>query len=252
MATALIQINTEVAGQSVLGLDGNTTVTLTDAGGPGATSYQWEFLQIPAPYVSPPLIVDNTSQVATVGPPVGGFTDGLYIVRLTRDDPVDGASIDTKYFGIPDADGNHLPVAGVNRNMSNVGGSAAAQDSGWFGSEIAGTNSLLDSFLRQRRANEERTFLVDTLGVEPYVPTIVNNAHQVLKLTGGTKTVSLPIAENNLKFTILDGIGDALANPITINPNAVETISGQPNTTLSLNYATVALIGEAGTGWFIY
>jgi hypothetical protein len=251
MATALIQINAATAGESVLGLPDNVAVTLTDAGGPGATSYQWEFLQGPAPVNPLPTIVNDTAQVATVNPPGGTFTDGLYVVRLTRDDPVDGVSIDTRFFGVPDEDGNHLPTAGVNRNMANVGGSTAAQEAGWFGSDLAGTNTLLDAYLRLRKEREERTFLVGTAGAEPYAPTISANNHQVVKATGATKTVNLPAATNNAKFTILDGIGDAGTTQIDINPDGAETISGQASAALTFDYESLTLIGESGVGWWV-
>lgn len=251
MATALIQFNAVTAGQSVLGLADNAAVTLTDAGGAGATSYQWEFLQCPGPVDPFPPITNDTSQVATVNPPGGTFVDGAYIVRLTRDDPIDGISVDTKLFAIADADGLHLPVAGANSNMFNVGGSSAAQYSGWFGSAPAGTNTMLDAFLRLRRAREEYTYGVGSGGAEPYAPTIDANNHQVIKLTGATKTVNLPAATDNAKFTVLDSIGDAGATPVTINPDGAETISGQASISLTFDYETVTLLGEAGTGWFI-
>lgn len=251
MATALIQFNAVTAGQSVFGLADNAAVTLTDAGGPGATGYQWEFIQCPGPVDPFPPITDDTSQIATVSPPGGTFVDGMYIVRLTRDDPLDGVTADTKCFGIADADGLHLPVAGVNRNMLNVGGLLAAQISGWSGSAPAGTNTLLDAFLRLRREREEYTYGVDSGGAEPYAPTIDATNHPVIKLTGATKTVNLPAATDDAKFTVLDSIGDAGSTLVTINPDGAETISGQPQHALTFDYETVTLLGEAGTGWFI-
>lgn len=156
MAVATIQFNAETAGRSVLGLPANSAVTLTDAGGPGATSYLWEYLQVPATYAAFPSITNSTSQIATAAVPVGNFTDGIYLVRLTRDDAIDGVTTDVKFFGVADIDGLYLPTAGMNRNNSNVGGSAAAQAAGWFGSTIGSTNVFLDAILRLRRDREGR------------------------------------------------------------------------------------------------
>jgi hypothetical protein len=251
MATAQIQINAETAGESVLGLPDNVAVTLTDAGGPGATSYLWEILHAPAPVSPIPPILNSASQVATVNPPGGTFVDGLYVVRLTRNDPIDGVSIDTRFFGIPDEDGLHLPTAGVNRNMANVGGSTAAQEAGWHGSDLAGTNTLLDAYLRLRKEREERTFTVDSGGVEPYVPTISARNNKVILASGATRTIDLPAAVTDAKFTIVDSIGDAGSNQIDINANGAETISGSASVAMTFNYEAVTLIGVTGVGWYI-
>lgn len=160
MAFATIQITQGAivggSGESVIGLDATTLITLTDAGGAGATSYLWEIISWPGPDAAAPSIGTPSAQVATITPGGGGITDGVYVVRLTRDDPGDGVSTDVKFFAVEDADGLSLPVAGMNRNMSNVGGSAAAQDAGWFGSTAGGTNVFLDAFLRLRRLREGR------------------------------------------------------------------------------------------------
>lgn len=160
MAVATIQITQGAivggSGESVIGFDATTLITLTDDGGAGATSYLWEVISWPGPDASAPTIGSSTLQVATITPPGGGLTDGVYVVRLTREDGVDGITTDVKFFAVEDGDGLSLPVAGMNRNMSNVGGSAAAQDAGWFGSTAGGTNVFLDAFLRLRRLREGR------------------------------------------------------------------------------------------------
>jgi len=108
MAFATIQITQGAtvggSGESVISLVPGTDVTLTDDGGAGATSYLWEILQWPAPDTSAPTVNNSTSQVATVVAGAG-LTDGVYIVRLTRDDPVDGVSTDVKFFAVADEDG---------------------------------------------------------------------------------------------------------------------------------------------------
>jgi len=158
MAVATIQITQGAvvggSGESVLGFDTTTAITLTDDGGAGAPSYLWECISFPGPDSAAPTIANNGTQVGTITPGGGGLTDGLYLIRLTRDDPVDGVTTDVRFFGIEDADGLSLPVAGVNRNNSNVGGSALAQEAGWFGRQDASTNVLMDAFLRLRRKRE--------------------------------------------------------------------------------------------------
>jgi len=153
MAQATIQITQGAivggSGQSIIGFDTTTDVTLTDDGGAGATSYQWEVVSYPAPLVSPPTINDDTDQVATI---TDALLDGVYVIRLTRNDPVDGVTTDVRFFAVADEDGLSLPSWGMNRNMSNVGGSVAAQLAGWFGSEAASTNVFLDAYLRDLKA----------------------------------------------------------------------------------------------------
>lgn len=152
MANATIQITqggTVVpAGQSALGFDNTTTVTLTDAGGAGATSYTWSVLSWPGPVGSAPTITNPTQQVATIS---GPFTDGIYIVKLIRLDGT-GTTVDIKFFGVADDDGLHLPSPGMTGSMANVGGLATAQAAGWAGRADAATNSLLDAYLRWLKA----------------------------------------------------------------------------------------------------
>lgn len=161
MALASIQFSqatSPAAGESVLGFSKTGIVTLTDAGGAGAFTYAWSVQAAPATLVAFPTITSPTTQVATVNPvslPGSLFVDGLYVVKLVRNDLADGVTTDTKFFGVGDDDGLHLPTASVNRNMSNVGGSIDAQRAGWFGSVIGGTNSLLDAYLRLRRSRED-------------------------------------------------------------------------------------------------
>jgi len=253
MALASIQFNAATPGQSVLGLSDSATVTLTDAGGAGATSYQWEILSAPAPCTTLPSITSPTAQIATIPAPVGNFVDGLYVVRLTRVDGFDGTTVDTKFFGIADVDGYHLPTAGVNRNMSNVGGSVNAQIAGWMGSVLGGSNTLLDAFLRNLRAKLSYDGLVDTSGTHPYNVNWQsrNRRHIILKATGATKTVNLPAASAHNKITVVDGVGDAGLFPITIVPNGIETILGLPSWQITANYSALTFYADPGVGWIL-
>lgn len=160
MAVAQIQITQGAvvgsAGQSVIGLDPTTAITLTDDGGSGADSYLWEVVSFPGPDASAPAISNSTTQVASINPPGGGLTDGVYILRLTRTDEDDGVTSQVRFFAVGDEDGIALPSAGMNRSISNVGGSALAQVAGWFGSVAGGSNVFLDAYLRLRRKREGR------------------------------------------------------------------------------------------------
>ena len=206
MAFATIQITQGAivggSGESVIGFDPTTVITLTDDGGAGATSYLWECISWPGPDAAAPTLGTPTAQVATITPPGGGITDGVYILRLTRDDPGDGVSTDVRFFAVEDVDGLSLPSAAMNRNMSNVGGSAAAQAAGWFGREDGSTNVFLDAFLRLRRQREGkwlgRNQTVSHVSASPVVDSYTYNQQAsfvILSLTGtGTYTADLDAA----------------------------------------------------------
>lgn len=152
MASASIQFTQGVtvvpAGRSALGFDNTTTVTMTDAGGAGASSYAWSIVSFPGPVGTAPTVTDPNAQVASIS---GPFTDGIYIVKLVRTDGT-GTTVDFKFFGVADADGLHLPSPGMTGSMANVGGAATAQAAGWAGRADAATNTLLDAYLRWLKA----------------------------------------------------------------------------------------------------
>ena len=129
------------SGLSVFGFQSGSVVTLTDAGGSGATSYLWELLSWPAPLAIAPVVSNSTSQVASITP----TTDGTYIFRLTR---TEGTTITTdyKFFGVSDEDGLTLPSAGQSGNMTNQ--TVSTQRFGWAGNANATTNFQLDAYLR--------------------------------------------------------------------------------------------------------
>jgi hypothetical protein len=131
-------------GQSAINFVAGVPVILTDDGGPGATSYTWEVLNWPGPGSGAPAITNPTAQIAYVTPP----GDGSYLVKLTR---VDGVitTTDTRFFAVADADGLSLPTAGITGRMANIGSSPLlAQAAGWMGRSDAGTNVMLDAYLR--------------------------------------------------------------------------------------------------------
>jgi len=221
------------SGESIIGFDATTLITMTDDGGAGATSYLWEVISFPAPDAAAPTIGTPAAQVSTITPPGGGLTDGVYLVRLTRDDPGDGISTDVKFFAVEDGDTLSLPSPGQNRNNSNVGGAVAAQDAGWFGSTAGSTNVFLDAFLRLRRLREGKYLgLVGQVNHVSGTPVVdnftwgTNDPFQEITVNGaGTYTADLDVADAQEgstfrfqieyfagagNFLIIDGGGPAL------------------------------------------
>jgi hypothetical protein len=149
MAVAQIQFtqgaNVGGDGQSVIGFSIGLAVNMTDKGGASATSYLWEIVNWPAPLSAPPAVTSSTTQIATTYP----LHDGVYIVRLTREDIVDGVTVDTKFFGVNDTEGHIIPSAGMSGRITNVGTNAGlAQTAGWMGRADASTNVFMDAILR--------------------------------------------------------------------------------------------------------
>jgi len=258
MALATIQLTQGAvvggSGESVLGFDATTAITLTDDGGTGAISYLWEIVSWPGPDAAAPIITDPTDQVATLTPPGGGITDGIYIVRLTRNDAGDGVTIDVRFFGVEDADGLSLPVAGMNRTMSNVGGSAAAQEAGWFGRESGSTNVLLDAFLRLRRLREGRyvgpSLVVNHTSGVPVVTELIYGQvapHQDVTLVGaGTLTHELsdtgaePGAVFRYRIVFNAGAGNFILKDGVAGPTSL-TLTAPPSGTVFYEVMAVRL-----------
>jgi len=205
MAQASIQITQGAivggSGQSVIGFDTTTDVTLTDDGGAGATSYQWEFVSYPAPLASPPTINNDTSQVANI---TDTLLDGVYVLRLTRVDVVDGTTTDVRFFAVADADGFSLPSSAMNRNMCNVGGLVAAQEAGWFGSTAAGTDVFLDGYLRDLKAKVNPS-IPTTPGENDRIPFADNGK---LTFATGVTVVDPGGTQDGLVLTQLVSTGD--------------------------------------------
>jgi hypothetical protein len=201
MANASIQFtqgaNIGGTGQSVLGFVRGSSVTMTDAGGPGAT-YQWTIASYPSPLSSAPAITGATSQVATCNP----LQDGVYIVRLVR---TEGATVtvDVRFFGVGDEDGLILPSPGQSGNMHNTGPSPLlAIEAGWAGRADASSNDQLDAYLRFMKSRVGRwvgnpqtiNFTSGSTTTVPYVDG-TDKPYRILNLTGsGLYTEELDVA----------------------------------------------------------
>lgn len=156
MPAAQIQFSqtptTTPAGQSALGYVTGVQVNFTDAAGAGATSWAWTIVGFPGPLSSPPTINNAATQTANIS--AGALTtDGVYIIKVVRTDPGPVVTTDVRFFAIGDADYNLvLPSAGQTGVMTNIGGSAAAQQAGWEGRADASTNVFVDAILRFLRS----------------------------------------------------------------------------------------------------
>ena len=161
------------AGKSLLGLVPSVPVTLTDAGGAGATSELWECVSFPGPMAAPPVVTNPNSQVASFTPVI----DGVYLFRLTRVDSF-VVTIDYKFCGIPDVFGFYLPSAGITGTMFNIDPNPVqAMAAGWQGREDALTNVFQDATIRYLLANAG---VPEVHGNEPFA----NEYYRVVTFAG--------------------------------------------------------------------
>jgi hypothetical protein len=244
------------SGQSAIGFEVAQPVTMTDDGGAGATSYLWEVINWPAPLGAAPIITNPTAQVATITPSV----DGSYLIRLTRDDGGIVTS-DTRFFAAMDADGLQLPVAGITGRIVNVGGSPLlAQSAGWMGRGDAGTNTMLDAYLRwvKAAAKNAQAFTVvggsqtwnldtfrriGTLSIDPSsYPGYVTAKFQAIIEATGTKTAAIQL------YNLTDGgvVAGSLLTATSNDPTLVEATVTLPSAAktyeVQLRMTTVDLV----------
>lgn len=228
MGVATIQITQGALvgnnGKSLLGLVGSGgAVTLTDAGGAGATSYLWEMLTFPATLAVAPPIASATTQVASATVDGSGATvwpDGLYVVRLTR---VEGAvtTVDTKFFGVADADGLHLPSAGVGYAMCDLvtgGFVEASKRFGYQGSAMAGTNTLLDAWLRLRKSREGKAKIS---GSDGYFALLGDKLVAGTNVTLTTNSGGAPFGDT-ITIAASGGGGGSSETPISVDPSITQ------------------------------
>lgn len=216
------------AGDSVIGYLNSVQVNFTDAAGAGATSWAWSIVSWPGPLSSAPTVSNPTTQTANATP----TSDGVYIVQVVRTDPGPVVTTDTKFFAVADSEyGYYLPSPGQTGNMTNVGGSSAAQAAGWWG-RADGNNVWLDALFRFLRSSIGRfTGFEATTNFSSSTPTTVtyvdgtNQPYEILNLTGsGLYTVQIantsptPLQGKRFFFSIsltagsgglaiLDGVG---------------------------------------------
>jgi len=237
--------NTPAAGESALGFLTTSAVTLFDAAGGGATSWAWTIVGFPGPLGSAPVISGAATQTATVTPP----TDGIYIIKLVRTDSGPVVTTDVRFFGVADTDyGHYLPTAGMTGNMTNIGGSVAAQEAGWEGRQDASTNVFLDAILRFLRGSVGRFVgKVATVNFASGTPTTVavvdgtDKPYRVFNLTGSglyTQELSTAGAAEGKRFkfkvnitagsggfTLVNGIAGTTLFALTAPPSGTHAWS---------------------------
>jgi hypothetical protein len=245
MPSAQIQfsqgLTTTTAGQSALGYVTGTQVNFTDAAGAGATSWSWSIVGWPGPLSSAPTINNPTSQTANINAPT---LDGVYVIKLVRTDSGPVVTTDVKFFAIADTYGYVLPSAGMTGNMTNIGGSSAAQNAGWEGSQAASTNVFVDGLLRFLRATVGRfvglPVTVNFTGSGASTVTIVDGTDypwRNLNLTGTglyqeqiASTSPTPQSGKRFKykigltagcggFNLLNGVGGSIILSLSAPPN---------------------------------
>lgn len=246
------------AGDSVIGYLNNVQVTFTDAAGAGATSWSWSIVSWPGPLSSAPTVNNSTTQTANATP----TSDGVYIVQVTRTDPGPVVTTDTKFFAIGDAEyGYYLPSPGQTGNMTNISGSSAAQQAGWWG-RADGNNVWLDAFFRFLRSSIGRFVGLQTTtnfsGSSPTTVTYVdgtNQPYEILNLTGtGLYTVqianSAPVPPQGKRFIFKVAITAASGGLAVLNgvsgPSILALVA-PPSGTTTYNVEFVF----DGTNWFV-
>jgi len=215
---------------------------MTDDGGPGATSYQWELLSWPAPLAVPPVITDETLQVATITPTL----DGVYIVKLTR---TEGATVTTdyKFFGVADEDGLTLPSAGQSGHMTNQ--TTETQKTGWAGRANATTNFQLDAYLRFLKSRVGRyvghTLVIPHTGTHTTVQVQdgVSKPFRIITASGGsglyTEELVIPATEGQrIRYLVslttgaggvrmLNGVGGSIVLDLPAPPSGTVTYEAE-------------------------
>lgn len=253
-------LTTTTAGQSALGYVTGTQVNFTDAAGAGATSWAWTIVGWPGNLGSAPTINNSATQTANITAP---SSDGVYIIKVVRTDPGPVVTTDVRFFSIGDSDyGYVLPSAGMTGNMTNIGGSSAAQNAGWEGSSAASTNVFLDGLLRFLRATVGR-FLGPPIAVNfssssPSTVTVVDGTDKpwrTLNLTGtGLYTEQIaktsPVPTSGKKFTYKIAITAGSGGFLLLNGVSGSTIlalTAPPSGTM--NYSCD--VGFDGTNWVV-
>lgn len=268
MPAAQIQFSqtptTTPAGQSAIGYVTGTQVNFTDAAGGGATSWAWTIVGYPGSLTSAPVINNASTQTANINAPT---TDGVYVIKLVRTDPGAIVTTDVRFFAIGDADyGYVLPSAGMTGNMTNIAGSAIAQNAGWEGSAAAptSTNIFMDALLRFLRGAVGRFFgpqaTVNFSSASPTTVTIVDGVdkpYRILNLqAAGTGLYTSQIQSTGpvpqqgkgfrYKVNITAGSGglnilNGVAGPVIL------ALVAPPSGTTSYNVDVVF----DGTNWFV-
>jgi hypothetical protein len=251
-------ITTTPAGQSALGYTTGVQVNFTDAAGAGAT-WAWTIVGFPGPLGSPPTVNNASTQTANIS--AGDLTtDGVYIIKLVRTDPGPVVTTDVRFFAIGDADYSLvLPSAGMTGPMTNIGGSAAAQQAGWEGRADASTNVFLDAVFRFLRSRVGRflglSSTVNFVAAGPSTVSITDgtsNPWRVINMTGtGVYTEELvttgpPSTGKRFKYRVnmTAGAGNFVLHS-GVGGAVIVSLPAPPSGTFSYGFE----VGFDGTNW---
>jgi len=140
---------------------------------------------------------------------------------------------------------NSLTVA--NSNIS-LGGSGTPEVD-----NLKGNNGTNGQFLRTDGTN----LSFESITVEDTVTTSSNfttsgQTTVFADVSAGTLTVTLASsdAKDGSKVRVVDKVGNASNNTITVNTESTETINGEPNTVINNNFEALTCQSD-GSNWFI-
>lgn len=69
--------------------------------------------------------------------------------------------------------------------------------------------------------------------------------------TTGACTITLPAITGLKRYIVKDEGGNATTNNITINTTGGDTIDGEANALININYTSLTFYNNGGTGWFV-
>ena len=153
MPTPVLQIDSNPPGAPLLTATKGQTVSVQDVtAGPAPHARNWDFSALPGPLASPPTItLSNGGQTATYT--CNGSTDGSYALQCTRTEIDLSQFSDSIVVGVPDDEGHVLPPAGASSDQYGTGGSPTiAKKYGWVGGAEAGTQFMVDAYLRYTKS----------------------------------------------------------------------------------------------------
>lgn len=114
------------------------------------------------------------------------------------------------------------------------------------------TATELNAALAELQADiDTRAVIGDIFSVNSNSGTFNASANEtyIVDTSGGTATITLPAPTVNSFVRVKDN-GNALANNITVNPNAAETIDGAASFVINSEYGSNTFVSD-GTNWYV-
>ena len=170
------------------------------------------------------LAVDTTTLPATVTLPAA--TDGRRVVAFDAKNNAAANPITISPNGSETVNGLASWIVNTKRGRVSLVGEAGV---GW--------HVLADS----------REGFTDVTGAA----TVADVDQTVAVNVSGAATLTLPVAVDGRRYTIIDSGGTAANAAITLTPNGAETIAGLASAAIRTNRGWKTLVGEAGVGWHV-